>query len=177
MNTVHFETIRPPEWRTTHCLRPDLKLLQKSMMDYGWIAPIVVQKSTSYIIDGFHRWFLAQSNKPILKRDQGFVPVTYLDVDEVDAMIAHVRLNRARGEIVPRYLSSLVKDVLRSRKYEDDDVKKMLGMGVDEFSLLTDGAILKKADLAEYEYSKAWIPVESNGNDKPTFERPPNADS
>lgn len=176
IESVHFDHLRPPEWRATYCLKPDLRTLRESVMTYGWTAPIVVQASTSYIIDGFHRWVLAQKN-PLLKRDKGIVPVHFLEVDEIDAMVAHVRMNRGRGDLVPRFLSMLVRDILRSKKYSEDELKKLLGMGVDEFGLLVEGGLLNRVNLAEYEYSHAWVPIESNGSDSIVIERPPNPDS
>lgn len=173
--TVKAATLTPATWRSTYVLKPDVKLLATSLIDYGWISPIIVTKS-GLIIDGYQRASLALTNKTILRRDDGMVPVTVVDVDEIDARLMHVRLNRARGLVVPKYLSRLVKDVLRSKKYDHETLKKMLGMGVDEFDLLLEGDLLKSRDIANHTFSKAWTPIESNGKEIPVIERPPNAD-
>lgn len=176
LEKVHHSAIHPAEWRSTHTLKPDLKTIATSITEHGWLCPLVAHRATGDIIDGYHRWGLAQTVTKISKRDKGFVPVTYVDCDEIDARILHVQMNRGRGTVVPRYLTLLVKDVLRSKKYDERELKLLLGMGIDEFSLLLDGTILKQRKIAEYSFSKAWIPIEGNGPDSPTFERPPNKD-
>jgi ParB-like chromosome segregation protein Spo0J len=175
---VHFENIRPADWRATHVLRPDLKLLADSIAEDGWVYPIIVRTADSRIIDGFHRWQVAQADKRILARDEGVIPVEFRDIDEIDAMILHARLNRARGSIVAKYLSMMVTDILASRKYTEDDLQKMLRMSVDEIGLLVDGSLIKHRNLKEYQYSKAWVPIEvrDGTSQDPGIERPPNPD-
>lgn len=163
--------LRPAPWRTNYILRPDLKLLRQSLLDYGHAAPLIVRSEDSTIIDGFHRWLVAD--------DDDMLPVTWVSCDEIDAMIMHVRLNRARGHIVNRYLSTLLRRVLRSRKYEGEEVRKKLGMSSDEFDVLADGTLIKIKKIAEHKYSKAWVPVETKGRAQAApvpIERPPNAD-
>jgi ParB-like chromosome segregation protein Spo0J len=173
---VHYETIHPADWRSTHTLKPDLKTIATSITENGWLSPIVVQRSTNDIIDGFHRWGIAQTVTKVSKRDKGMVPVQFLDIDSIEARILHVQMNRGRGFIVPRYLSMLVRDVLRSKKYDERELKLLLGMGIDEFTLLLDGTILKQRKIAEHTFNSAWVPVDNNNGVAPTFERPPNKD-
>jgi ParB-like chromosome segregation protein Spo0J len=168
---IPANAVRPAKWRANYVLRPDLKLLKQSLEEYGWIYPIIVRKADSTIIDGFHRWLLYQPDEKVL--------VLWVDCDEIDAMIMHVRLNRARGEIVNRYLSKLVRRVLRSRKYTDEEVRQKLGMTYDELDVLADGTLLKIKKIAEHKYSKSWVPVETKGREKAApvpIERPPNPD-
>lgn len=173
---LHFENVRPAYWRVTHMLKPDMKTLLDSVLQHGWTAPIVVQKSTSIIIDGFSRWVVAQA-KPVVKRDKGMIPVVSIDVNDIEAMIAHVRMNRAQGLCLPRKMARLINDVLRSGAYDEDSLRSELRMGTDEFSLLVDGTLFKQHNITEHKYSNAWVPIESNGKDIPVFERPPNPDS
>jgi hypothetical protein len=58
------------------------------------VCPNNCKKDSSEIIDGFHRWVCAQTDKRILKRDKNLVPVIFEDVDKIDAMLMHIRLNR-----------------------------------------------------------------------------------
>lgn len=172
---VHFENIRPASWRTTHLLKPDMKCLVDSLRQ-GWLAPLVVQESTSVIIDGFSRWYAAQTSKHLLKRDAGMVPVTFVDVDDIDARLMHVRLNRTKGYVIPKYLSGTVRDILISKKYTVEELMKMLHMSADEMALLRDGSLLNHKKIADYEYSKSWVPIESKVGETPVLERPPNSD-
>lgn len=173
---VPHENLRPADWRTVHTLKPDLKVVAQSILDHGWLAPIVAQAETGIIIDGYHRWVLAHRNRPILRKFKGVVPVHFIEVDTIDAMVLHLQLNRGRGQVIPRYSSLLVRDILKSKKYTEDQVKSMFNMGIDEFTLLLNGNLLKQRNIAEHVYSQAWVPIESNGKDFPTFERPPNPD-
>ena len=174
---IHFSSLKPAPWRANHTLRPEMRVLADSIKIHGWLSPLVVLES-GVIVDGVSRWSIAQNDKQILKRDKGVVPVTVLNGDEVDGMLAHVRLNRARGEIIPRSFSLLVRDVVRSGKFTLEELQKELHLGNDELSLLIEGTLFKIRKVAEHKYSQAWVPVESNGvAEAPTFERPPNKDS
>lgn len=176
MITMKCENLKPAPWRVTHVLRPDLRVLAQSMIDYGWLSPIVVRQADGMIIDGFHRWFLADTNTKLVKKFDREVPVITLDVDEIDAMVAHLRMNRARSFMIPKYMSVLLGEVMVSGKYDDRAIKSMLRMSSEEFDLLSQPSLLKSMNISEHEYSKAWVPIESNGNDVPVFERPPNPD-
>ena len=172
---VHFSNIRPADWRVTHTLKPDLKSLGESLLRDGWISPILVRREDSRIIDGCSRWIVAQTKKMVAQY-HGKVPVLWSDVDEIDARLMHIRVNRSRGFTVPRYLSLTIKDILKSKKYGEQDIRAALNMGVEEWGLLMAGNLFVQRNIAEHEYSKAWVPVESNGRDIPSFERPPTPD-
>lgn len=176
---VSVSNLKEAPWRATHVLRPDMHVLAGSIIDYGWLSPIVVRVKTSEIVDGYHRWFLAQTDKTIRKRDNGLIPVTFVKCDEVEAMLMHLRLNRGHGEIMAKHMSHIIKDILRSRKYSENNLAEILKMSSDELDLLIDGTLIKAKKVAEHKYSKAWVPVEAPANIKDQtgfIERPPNAD-
>lgn len=173
--------IRPASWRANYVLKPDMRLLATSIREYGWLYPILARREDASIIDGFHRWVAAQNDRQIRVRDNDLVPVVWVDVDQVDAVIMHLRLNRARGQLLARQVSDALQTILLSRKYSDERVADMLGMGADEFELLSDRSLLKARKIAEHKYSAAWIPIEAPRPDGstvkgPAIERPPNAD-
>jgi ParB-like chromosome segregation protein Spo0J len=181
MNELHFENIRPAPWRATYIFKPDLKALGMAISDYGWVSSVLVRREDSTIIDGHARWIVAQSNKDVLARDAGILPVTFVDCDEADAMIMHIRLNRIRGFVVAKPTSRLIKRVIASKKYSEEEVQSALGMSNDEFDLLIDGSLIKTKKLAEHKYSNAWIPVEAPPPEATIageikIERPANAD-
>ena len=176
-----LNAVRPAEWRANYLLRPNMRLLTASIQDYGWLAPILVRRSDSKIIDGFHRWVVAQNDKTIVKRDGGMVPVQWIDVDIADAMIMHIRMNRARGDFVARSISDLVRLILRTRKYDARQLADMLEMVDEEFNLLVDGSLLKIRKVSEHQYSAAWVPIEAprpseNVASGIVLEKPPNPD-
>lgn len=177
---VPIDSIRASKWRSTYMLKPELKLLARSMVEYGWVSPIVVRKKDNTIIDGYYRWFIAQ-NEPEFKKRHGnkTVPVVFADVDTIDAMMMHIRLNRTRGQLMAKGVSHLVNDILRSRKYDRKDLKVLLTMTEDELNVLIDGSLLKHRKISEHEYSKAWIPVEVAAAipvNTVSIETPPNSD-
>ena len=40
---VPYEAIRPAAWRATYTFRPEMKLLTQSILDLGWVSPIIVR--------------------------------------------------------------------------------------------------------------------------------------
>lgn len=179
VNMVPLNSIRAPKWGATYLLRPDKMLLSQSLKESGWLQPLVVRLSDQTIIDGTKRWDIALSDDKFMKKHGSNVPVVYHDVDEIDAMVAHVRLNRARGSIHPVGLSILVKRILDSGKYGTTDLANFFIMSDDEIDLLMSRGLLKNKNWQAYEYSRAWVPIEvpaGSESDSPTFERPPNPD-
>lgn len=171
--------VRPPKWRATSILRPDLLLLKSSMTESGWLQPLVVRLADSSIIDGSERWNIACTDDRFRKKHGDAVPVVFHDVDDVDAMVLHVRLNRARGFVHPVRLSTVVNKIIVSDKYGERDLAAILSMSDDELELLLTGDLIKKKNLQKYEYSRAWVPVEvASEEEVPSsfIERPPNED-
>ena len=186
---VPYSSIKPSSWSATYTFRPEFKLLAQSLRDLGWVQPIIVRDGDSTIIDGFARWVIAQSDKLIVKRDEGLVPTIRLSCDEVDAMIHHVRLNRARGMVLASPLSKLITASLSSGKYGRETLRQSLGMTTEEFDLLREPDLLISKKVKEHTYSRAWVPIEAPPvgtvisareinpvSPNITIERPPNAD-
>lgn len=157
---VKTANIRPSEWSINHILTPDLKLLIKSIQDFGWMYPILVRAEDSKIIDGFSRWYIATADKTIVARDRGIIPVQWIDCSETTAKIMHIRLNRARGVNAVRYLSNLTKNLVETSGMSDESLMSALGMTQEEFSVLTESDLIRNKKLSEYAYSNAWVPVE-----------------
>lgn len=166
-------------WRSVYCLKPDLEVLSKSLEEYGWVQPIIVQKSTSQIIDGNYRWQIAANLKTFAKRYDKKVPVVWIDCDNVDAQLMHLRVNRGRGNVFAKQMSRVLKAVIRSRKYSEKELKQKLMMRSDELDLLLDGTLVKTRKIVDHKYSAAWVPVEAPASltvAVASIERPPNAD-
>jgi hypothetical protein len=170
--------LQEASWRANYVLKPDVELLKRSLSQHGWLQPLVVQRSTNTIIDGNYRWEIASNIQPLMKAYSECVPVIYHEVDGIDAMVMHVQLNRARGTLVGKDLSYIVRSIIKSRKYSEKDVRTLLRMGVEEFDLMTDGDLIKVKKYDQHQYSAAWIPIEAPQGiaQQPIIERPPNAD-
>ena len=173
-------SLKPAPYRATFILKPDQRVLTESMLKYGFLSPIIVQKKSMTIIDGHERHMIAANEDTIVKKLKGHVPVNLVDCDDIDAMLLHVQINRGRGSVYAKSLSSLFKTVVRSGKYNKQDLRRILSMSADEIDLLFDGGLIKTRKLNDHVYSRAWIPVEApsgkSTTDTFTIERPPNAD-
>lgn len=179
MEWVDGRTVKTAPWRSTYILKPDLEVLARSLDDYGWLQPLVVQRSTGHIIDGNYRWEVASNIQKLNRITGNTVPVIYVDCDDVEAMLLHGRLNRARGEVVAKRLSRIIQAVLRSRKYGEADIKRAFAMHADEVDVMVDGTLVKDKKISEHKYSPAWVPIEAPSTakeDAMIIERPPNRD-
>lgn len=181
IETVHGDSLKVPSWHATHILRPDLLVLADSIANYGILAPLIVQKSTGSIIDGSQRYKLISGNKHLREMYFDKMPVNFVDVSELDAMIMHIQMNRGRGTIVAKRLSTLVRALHKSKKLSDSDFAKRLSMKFLELELMLDSTVLKHRDIKNHTYSRAWVPVEAppgtvEKEGSVTIERPPNPD-
>ncbi len=176
---VDNRKLKVSKWGVGSILRPDKMLLKESMIEYGWVQPIVVKKSDEAIIDGYQRYLISIEEDKFVKKYGRLVPVIYKDVDEVEAIILHIRLNRARGAVNSYALSRAVKRLISSGKYDDNDLSNLFLMHDDEIDLLMSDGLLKKKNWQKYEYSRAWVPIEVAKpivEDVVAIEKPPNKD-
>ena len=177
-DSVNISSLSLAAWRTTHVLKPDLKLLADSIKDYGMMQSIIVRTSNLEIIDGSHRYMVLQSDKSLLRPTNGKVDVIKVDCSEIEAMIMHIRINRGRGNIVSHLLSRLIKTIYHSDIYDIGELENLLGMNMVEMDMMLDGSLIKMRKVSEHTYSKAWVPIEApaGATDSVQFERPPNKD-
>jgi hypothetical protein len=182
---INIEYVDPsvlsvPEWKATYTLRPEMLVISASLSQFGFIQPLHVRKATGEIIDGSERFLLATSIPKILRKSSGLIPVVFHDVDQIDAMLMHLRLNRGHSQVIAQKTSNIVRSVKRSGKYGVSDFEDMLCMRSEELSIMLDGSLLKTRKLKDHNYARAWIPIEappgSVGEESFSIERPPNPD-
>jgi len=99
ISLVDNRKLKIPSWGVTSILRPEKMLLKSSMIDFGWVQPIVVKSSDNMIIDGYQRYLISLDDEKFIKKHGNLIPVVYKNVDEVEAIVMHIRLNRARGAV------------------------------------------------------------------------------
>lgn len=183
--SINIENVEPsslviPEWRATYTLRPEMLVISASLSQFGFIQPIHVRESTGEIIDGSERFLLATNIPQILRKSGGKIPVVMHDVDSIDAMMMHLRLNRGHSQVLAQKTSDIVRAVKRSGRYGVSDFEDMLCMRSEELSIMLDGSLLKTRKLKEHNYARAWIPIEappgSVEQESFSIERPPNPD-
>jgi hypothetical protein len=177
---IDVEDLKEPSWAATYTLLPDLRALASSLGTYGQMSPVLVQQSSMNIIDGIQRVRLVAGNKGLNAAFGGKVLCKVIDCNDIDAMVLHVQMNRARGQIVARSLSKIVKMLEMAGEYKKQDFENAFAMKFDELELMLDGSILKHRKVANHSYSRAWVPVEAPAGtvDKGDIliERPPNQD-
>ena len=177
---VKVDDLKVAPFKATYILRPDLLVLSRSLFDYGFTSPLVVQRSTNYVIDGNERLLLVQNQKHIREQIGETVPVIYFDCDSIDAPLMHIRLNRGRGAMLAKPVSTIIRNIIKSKKYDKDGMDSLLTMKHDEFNLMIDGSLLKHRNLTEHKYSRAWVPVEAppgTVDSSSSAEKPPNSDT
>lgn len=176
---VDFTELKIAPFKATHILRPDLLALSSSLRDFGFIIPIVVQKSTNIVIDGNERVLLSIHQKNIASKVGDKCPVVFIDCDNMEAQMLHIRLNRSRGNLLAKPMSKIIRNLVQSKKYSRSDLGSLLQMKHDEMQLLLDGSLLKHKKISEHSYSRAWVPIEADPKITQiplSIEKPPNAD-
>ena len=175
---VNPSDLKPASWRSTYIVSPDLAVLARSIVQHGILCPIVVREQDLTIIDGHERYLLALNNPQVREVVGSTVPVIFVNCSEKDAMILHVQMNRGRGSVVAKKLSSLIRTLFVSGSVTEQEVCIALNMTLDELDLLVDGTIIKHRAIKNHIYSRAWVPVESATKitNEPLIEAPPNGD-
>ena len=179
IDMVKFDDLQIAPFKATHILRPDLLSLSASLRDFGFIVPIVVQKSTNIVIDGNERVLVAKNQKKVSEIVGDTCPVVAIDCDNMEAQMLHIRLNRSRGNLLAKPMSKIIRNLVQSKKYSRSDLGSLLQMKHDEMQLLLDGSLLKHKKISEHSYSRAWVPIEADPKITQiplSIEKPPNAD-
>lgn len=183
--SIKIEWVEPsrlsiPSWRATYTLRPEMLIISASLSQFGFIEPIHARLATGEIINGSERYSLAINIPAILSHTDGKIPVVFHDVDLIDAMMMHLRLNRGHCHVLAPKTSEIVRAVKRSGKYKASDFEDILCMRSEELSLMLDGSLFKVRKIKEHNYARAWIPIEappgSVEQDSMAIEKPPNPD-
>lgn len=161
IHSIEVSKLIVPEWQATYILRPDMVTLASSIKQYGILSPLLIRSADYSIIDGTQRLRIIAGNRHIAKEIGSTVPVIKIDCDNIDAMLIHAQVNRGRGSLVAKNLSKIIRDIIRSRKYTQSDLERILAMKSVEFELMMESTIIKQRDIQNYNYSRAWVPVEA----------------
>jgi len=155
---VDIDNVSPNDYNPNSVAKKEMGLLYTSILHDGYTQPIVTiydEELKKYIIiDGFHRYFTCKSNKDILDRNKGRLPIVVLNKNINDRMASTVRHNRARGMHSVTGMSSMVFNMLENG-WLDADICNELGMSVEELVKLKHITGFSKL-FADKEYSKSW---------------------
>jgi len=155
---VNIEKVQANDYNPNSVAKVEMGLLYTSIKHDGYTQPIVTiydkQIDKYIIVDGFHRYFVCKSNKDILERNHGKLPIVVIDKDINDRMASTVRHNRARGKHSVNGMSHMVFTMLENG-WKDEDICNHLGMEADELLRLKHITGFSKL-FEDAEYSKAW---------------------
>jgi hypothetical protein len=163
----HAGELKANHWNPNKVFNPELNLLETSIVQNGWIQPILITPQGT-IIDGFHRWMLSRDSKELNRKYGGLVPCAIMDISEAEAKMLTVRINRAKGEHAAISMSDLVRSLIDEHHVEPDEVARQIGATSAEVDLLYQNNLFKQRNLEKYRYSRAWYPVEvKRGEEEP----------
>lgn len=159
---VKRDKLKANHYNPNHVYDTELELLKTSIKEDGWTQPIVALKDNT-IVDGFHRWTVS-GHKDMLKLTDGYVPVVYIEVDEMHKMMSTIRHNRARGQHIIVRMSEIMREMVENG-LSSEEMQKRLGMTDEEIARLTDLSgmpVFVEEGTYEIEgrsdFSKAWVP-------------------
>lgn len=153
--------LRPNDYNPNVVFEPELKLLEANIMAAGWVQPIIAN-TRFLIIDGFHRYMLATTSRPMLGKYGGLVPVVLLDIPDPEAMLLTIRMNRAKGKHVALKMGDVVRRLAHEHGYTTEQIRAGIGGTDIEVELLLHGDdFFKMRDLSKYRYRRAWVPMEN----------------
>lgn len=143
---VKRDRLKANDYNPNKVSEENLRLLTQSIFTNGWTLPIVV-RSDFTIIDGFHRWTIADPDwtyKPkgekqtLYERLDGRVPVVIVEHSERSADIyGTVTHNRARGTHLLDPMKAIVNELLGQGK-DVAEIGRQLGMKPEEVFRLSD---------------------------------------
>lgn len=155
---VDIDQVHANDYNPNSVAKEEMKLLYTSISHDGYTQPVVTvwdsENERYVIIDGFHRYLTCRTNKDILERNKGKLPIVVLDKDINDRMASTVRHNRARGKHSVVGMSSMVFEML-DNGWEDTRICNELGMEAEELLRLKHITGFSKL-FEDVEYKKAW---------------------
>jgi ParB-like chromosome segregation protein Spo0J len=158
VRAVPLEKIRANSYNPNAVAPPEMKLLEKSILEDGYTMPIVCyylpDEDVYEIVDGFHRYTVMRRNRIIREREGGLMPVVVIEKDLSNRMASTIRHNRARGSHDIELMSGIVSDLTKAGM-SDAWIMRNIGMDADELLRLKQLTGLA-ALFADKEFSSSW---------------------
>lgn len=154
---VDVNGLKANDYNPNVVLTPELRLLKLSILQQGWIQPVLISKGMD-IIDGFHRYTLCKTDKEVYAMTGGKVPCAVLDLTRSERMMLTVRINRAKGNHMALKMHELVSELHYDLGVDLKDISKGIGAAKHEVETLLMENIFQKKEVAKHSYSKSWYP-------------------
>lgn len=123
---VPIDSIKAAPYNPRTISQHEFESLQRSIDEFGFVEPVVVNKRNQTIVGGHMRVNAA--------RELGFekVPIVFVDLDAQREAALNVALNKISGEFDTDMLAELLADL-------DDEARLLTGFSDDEIAKLQDG--------------------------------------
>jgi ParB-like chromosome segregation protein Spo0J len=135
VKAVPLDKIRANSYNPNAVAPPEMKLLEKSILEDGYTMPIVCYylhaEDLYEIVDGFHRFMIMKSNRMIRERENSMMPVVVIDKDISNRIASTIRHNRARGSHDIDLMSNIVGELTKAGM-SDAWIMRNIGMDADE---------------------------------------------
>ncbi len=156
---IPLEKIQSNAYNPNSVAPPEMKLLEKSILEDGYTMPIVcyyLKDIDMYeIVDGFHRYTICKNNKIINKREDNCIPISVIDKPISQRMASTIRHNRARGEHSIELMQNIVQELVEAG-LGDNWIMKNIGMDADELLRLKQLTGLMQL-FQDKDFTKSWI--------------------
>lgn len=155
---IPIEKVQANDYNPNAVATHEMKLLYISVKADTYTMPVVTiydpEIKKYVIIDGFHRYSTMRRNKDIYEMNDGYLPCVVLDKNINERMASTVRHNRARGKHSVNGMSTIVFEMLKNGK-TDEQICNELGLEVEELVRLKHITGYSKL-YQNVQYSKAW---------------------
>lgn len=130
-----------------------LKLLKKSILEDGFLFPILVIYDQNYdkyvVVDGFHRY------KAMKELKQTEIPAVVLDRDISERRVMTVRMNKTRGVHQLEGDKANFQELLNESKYSLPELSEKMALEAEEIVIYKKkGSIIE--EYKEHDFSNAW---------------------
>lgn len=158
VSAVPLEKIRANSYNPNSVAPPEMKLLERSILEDGYTMPIVCyylpDDDLYEIVDGFHRYQVMIHNRVIREREKGLMPVVVINKDISNRMASTIRHNRARGSHDIDLMVNIVSELTKAGM-SDQWIMKHIGMDADEILRLKQLSGLAEL-FRDHEFSQTW---------------------
>jgi hypoxanthine phosphoribosyltransferase len=156
------DQINHNNWNPNFVSTAMARAIRDDIQRNGFIGPIVVQKHNQelnedyVIINGEHRYDAFVDLKIGSK-----IPATILDINDIDAKVLTLRLNREHGELMPDKVNTLLSRV-RDALPEDnqDELYEITGMSEGDIKLISSLDIADISDTSDTSDSTLEVPTD-----------------
>jgi|GEM_PF-679233 len=124
---IKVADIRLPDWNPRYMPETEKAALRRSIEEYGFVEPVVVNRPTMEVLGGNQRVMVA--------REMGLdvVPAVIVELDVARAKALNVALNRIHGDWDMARLQALLAEIaddstlLETTGFREDELEELLG--------------------------------------------------